>query len=810
MRRFIGAVALVAAASACEGTITGGPIEGVLGGGTAMNGGGGAGTSGGGGAEGGGNSGGGPNLACTPTDYASVTLDAIVQHYVTQVHPIVVSSERGCSACHSTGSGRLLIVSADATETFHRLRAGDWFKDQPGGFVSRLTNPDMRARMPQGLPAWSDAQIEAAAKVGCMIRGFEQNGGGAADEQFPPELLAAFTGAANTDYDNAFLNFLQLKAKIRSTFADDWRRAATLPDGGAGAMEDRFDVNIGLFGGVNFRTHFVEARAATPEFLLGMDKLAPDVCGRAVSGTTGPFQGITVANPVVDVPAEATSTFEAETVTILNRANVGSATTNPAGFFCYTNCDLTADYPVVAPGDYRITVRAKATNDSAGNGPKISVQLGAVAGAMPLTFTDAANYVDQSITVRVTNTGTLPVTVRYVNDYSDPPVPGGDRNVAIDRFTITGPLGTGTGTTRATAAKAAIDTLHQRLLYRQATTAERDAAYALLRDLAALNGNQTDAWIGVCEALLRHPDFLFTMPPAIAETTGVTRTKLIAVGLSQVLLGRPPTTAELATLTAQGYPAFVDALLASPDFERYYFTRVQLRIESQGTAESDEPARLWTYVVVNRLPLARILDADFTVDATGTRQSRPAEHGRSGVLTMKGYLSNKPGLPHYNYPARVLSGFMGTVFEVPPEVFDQRGTATATSTVDPQSVCFTCHQLLTPLAHQRLKWADDGSYRTTDENGQSIDDSDRSLVATYPYKGNGLEAFSTRAVRKEAFVRRMLAMQFRLLMGRELRYRDDERVLYKQLWDLVAANDGDLKAVLRHIALSPTFTRGAP
>ena len=56
----------------------------------------------------------------------------------------------------------------------------------------------------------------------------------------------------------------------------------------------------------------------------------------------------------------------------------------------------------------------------------------------------------------------------------------------------------------------------------------------------------------------------------------------------------------------------------------------------------------------------------------------------------------------------------------------------------------------------------------------------------------------------------MVAMQFRLLMGRELRYRDDERVLYKQLWDLVAANNGDLKAVLRHIALSPTFTRGAP
>lgn len=97
-----------------------------------------------------------------------------------------------------------------------------------------------------------------------------------------------------------------------------------------------------------------------------------------------------------------------------------------------------------------------------------------------------------------------------------------------------------------------------------------------------------------------------------------------------------------------------------------------------------------------------------------------------------------------------------------------------------------------------------------DEQGQAIDDSDRSLVATYPYKGNGIEAFSTKAVKKEAFVRRMIAMQFRLLMGRELRYRDDERDLYRQLWDVATTSQGDLKAVLRHVALSPTFTRGAP
>jgi quinolinate synthase len=45
------------------------------------------------------------------------------------------------------------------------------------------------------------------------------------------------------------------------------------------------------------------------------------------------------------------------------------------------------------------------------------------------------------------------ITVSYINDYNNPAVAGGDRNVFIDRFTVTGPLGMGTGTSRAVAAK---------------------------------------------------------------------------------------------------------------------------------------------------------------------------------------------------------------------------------------------------------------------------------------------------------------------------------------------------------------------
>jgi hypothetical protein len=253
-----------------------------------------------------------------------------------------------------------------------------------------------------------------------------------------------------------------------------------------------------------------------------------------------------------------------------------------------------------------------------------------------------------------------------------------------------------------------------------------------------------------------------------------------------------------------------DALLASPEFQKYYFGRIQLRIETQGTTVSDEPARLWTWVAMNGRPFSEILTADYTIDENYRKQPRPPEHGHTGVLTMSGYVASKPGLPHFNYPARVMSAFMGSIFEVPPEVFALRGTATAASTVDPTSLCFSCHQVLTPLAYQRSKWADDGTYRETDAQGVAIDDSDRELVPSYPYKGNGIEAFSTKAVNKEAFIRRMINAQFKLLMGRDLRHADDERALYKTLWDTSVTAHGDLKSILKAVALSDTFQRKAP
>lgn len=736
-------------------------------------------------------------LACDVTQFPTVTLSDIAQEFSEKVQPRLESTDRGCTACHGPANNRPFTVAATGTETFHTALAAGFFRDDPRSLLARLVNPDAAARMPQGAGAWDKADLLEVARIGCMARAYEANGGTPPDEQFPPQLLEPYTGAPNPNYDNTFINYAQLRNKVNALFNDTWTRGG----------EDLFEKNIGLFGGVNFTTHFVEARAATAEFLLGLDVLAPDICSAAVTNHTGPFAGLDTTTELVDVPASSTRAVEVESLTPTPATGAGNASTNPAGYFCYTNCSFTTTVDLPAPGDYQVVVRGKPTLDGNGDGPEIRVTVGTVTAATNLLFSNAAAYEEKTVTLTVTEAGMVPVSIAFVNDAV---VNGGDRNIYLDTFRVVGPLGAGTGTTRETAAKATLDTLYQRLLFRPATTQDQADGYALLKDLTQL-GPRPDAWSGVCEALLRHPDFLFLLPPSFDSTSdAATKDRLRTVALTQHLLGRPPTSAEFSLLASDGFAAVVDHVLASPDFQSWYFGRMRLRIESTGSTESDEPARLWTYLAINERPFQELLVGDYSVDPAFQQVARPAEHGKTGVITMKGYLNNKPGLPHYNYPARVLSGFMGSVFEVPPEVFDQRGTATASSTVDPNSVCFSCHQLLTPLAHQRLAWDDNGDYRTTMDDGSAVDDTDRGLVPSYPYPGKGLEAFTTRAVKKEAFVRRMLNTHFKLLMGRDLRYDQDERALYKTLWDLSVQTDGNLKAILRGIALSDTFQRKTP
>jgi hypothetical protein len=61
--------------------------------------------------------------------------------------------------------------------------------------------------------------------------------------------------------------------------------------------------------------------------------------------------------------------------------------------------------------------------------------------------------------------------------------------------------------------------------------------------------------------------------------------------------------------------------------------------------------------VFNDRPFQEILTARYTVDSNFQKQPRPLHHGNTGVLTTRGFMEGKPGLPHFNYAAQVAELF---------------------------------------------------------------------------------------------------------------------------------------------------------
>ncbi|MBI1783739.1 DUF1588 domain-containing protein, partial [Candidatus Sumerlaeota bacterium] len=319
------------------------------------------------------------------------------------------------------------------------------------------------------------------------------------------------------------------------------------------------------------------------------------------------------------------------------------------------------------------------------------------------------------------------------------------------------------------------------------------------------------AWEGLGRALVNHPDFLFTRPAsyyALGEKSAEPETKqrLLLIKIAQDLVSRPPTAEEFEKLES-GAPLgdMIDAYLAGGEFEEFYIRRIRLYLESQGTDSQDEPVRLWCYIAFNNRPFQELLTADYTVDKEMKKQDRPAFYGKTGLLTMKGFIEGKPGLPHFNYAAQVAEKFLGYVFEVPPEIVAQREGITAVSTTNPESVCYSCHKVLTPLAFQRMHWDDAGNFRTHDERGLPIDASDQGLVPSYPFRGEGLESFALAAQKKERFVRTIIDTHFNFYFGRAMRWEKEERELYRELWDKTREANYAIKPLIKAIMLSPEY-----
>ncbi|HEY4223811.1 MAG TPA: carbohydrate-binding domain-containing protein [Myxococcota bacterium] len=720
------------------------------------------------------------------------TLQQMADRYSSDIDPLMRRTSGGCLQCHATDSGRLMTMVDSPQDTFFRVRAGGFFRLVTGMVPERIIDETM----PQGGPMWSDSEKDTLLSFACDLATID-DAGVPPDEVFPPDLLSPYTGAAPTDYDDTFLTYEQLRGRIIQQFDDDWVREGV----------DEFSLNIALFGGADFVNTFVPARDAEPEFFDGLTTLSEDVCLRAATNATGPFDSLDLDAATQDEAASQLQAFEAEHATFVGLPAGCEPGANATTVTLCTTSSASEDITLPSGGDYTFT--AKANGQACGPDlPHMEIQIdGTAVGSFDVpatglqTFTVPATHVDA---------GGHTLSVAFTNDFSQS---GCDRNLVVDNFSIQGPIAGSTGGAAGAvdATKARLATVFSKMLLRApSVTAANDEIqplYDMLVSVENETGDRRGAYSAVCEGLMEHPDFLFTRPAAFDDATGGERERLLVIKTAFDLVNRPPNDTELTQFNAGQIDraGLIDQWLASDEFINAYQTRVRAILEYDGTPDGEEPSRLWTYVMKNDRPLKEILTADYTVDENGNKIARDPVHGATGLLTMKGFIKGKPGLPHYNYSARVFTGFLGFVFNVPQAALDARATATAASTVDTTSICFSCHRLLTPLAYQRQKWDDDGNYRET-INDEPIDDSDNNLVADYPYKGPGIESFSLVAVRKEGFIRRMANVHFTFSFGRNMRHDQDERDVYLTLWNAANSGNGTFRDIMKQVLLSRSYT----
>ena len=208
----------------------------------------------------------------------------VFKKFQKEIYPLLTrGQEDSCVSCHDVDAKSSLKFFGNVTNDFKLLLNDGYFATQGSDtLLGRITTDNPKKRMPKGksVKPWTAAEVQ-------QLKGFlaELNQyvkiDGQSDELFPAALLTAYAGPVSDSLDNQFITYRQLRGKIKAIYDDDWMR-----DG-----RDRFQENLAMFGGADFKERFNESSKASSSFLTGLEMLARDVTARAYTQKTGPFAG---------------------------------------------------------------------------------------------------------------------------------------------------------------------------------------------------------------------------------------------------------------------------------------------------------------------------------------------------------------------------------------------------------------------------------------------------------------------------------------------------------------------------------------
>ncbi|MDB4730026.1 hypothetical protein OAF58_00915, partial [bacterium] len=221
------------------------------------------------------------------------------KEFVSEIYPMLTQEQpmaESCVACHDSDGTSDLVFFGQPKEDFAMLRQTGYLKTEgPDTLLGRITSTNPKRRMPKGKHAqsWDDDDIKVLSTFLTTLNASNQIQEVAADERFPDALLEPYVGQAHARRDSQFLTYHQLRGKVETIFNDTWVRYG----------KDRFEENVALFGGADFKSRFNESSQPSSSFLTALDLMAREVNARAYTTRTGPFADHPIDLPVLSESA---------------------------------------------------------------------------------------------------------------------------------------------------------------------------------------------------------------------------------------------------------------------------------------------------------------------------------------------------------------------------------------------------------------------------------------------------------------------------------------------------------------------------
>lgn len=271
--------------------------------------------------------------------------------------------------------------------------------------------------------------------------------------------------------------------------------------------------------------------------------------------------------------------------------------------------------------------------------------------------------------------------------------------------------------------------------------------------------------------------------------------------LSLDLTHRGPSAAEVGQLKAKTatLAQLADGYLASPEFSSVVFDWYRREFPPTSVTpagvDTEEPARIARYIVVNDRDLREVMTGNFTVGTDGVASmqvGRPA----AGVLSTQHYMSSARGLYRRVWAGRFERQWTGITLSaapLPPGPVDLTPGGLASN-----PACAGCHVHpvygIDALARFADCWKEDGTY-----DGACEETDAKFLTRT----GKGLPALGALMVATPEWKAQMVTFYFRQLFGRGLA--PSEAELYLSAAKAFETSGFRAKALIKHLVSSPAY-----